>query len=563
MDAKAGTPIRPIYIVDYEGRQVLVGHEIPAVHLPGFHGTDVKFSRFRSDKPNYFTPNLQYGYVTKNPIVHEVELRFSHPLLSDVTTFVEPLRSHPEWVEQLKSQGIDGVVYAKASDFTHGPSGWGDDHPQYVSLDPANIKMLKTETFPADDKNAMTRFAAFLDSVADSDPVLIEAITEAHKTVFALPTEMSEGKSLVKKIRDLGFEAFITGGAVRDIAMGKDSADVDLSTSMPMHMIKKEFPGTYAIGGGEANGTLIVPWNDFEFEVTQFRSEDDELSDGRRPDSVDFGVDASKDSARRDFSINAMRMDHEGKITDEHGGMGDIDSRKIRAVGDPAKRFMGDNLRILRGLRFAAKLGFDIDDKTAEAIEQYGQLLANISPERITSEIVKAAETADAFSRFITLVDKFDLTEIVFGCPVGTVDRQDLVARCDGATFEGLLAAALLTVDDPIAAVKSLRLENSKKNSSLVLKTILAIKELSAGNPDLVRMLEITSLGTIGDILMIMGILGQDRQKSVLEALLGVNGRELSKKANQVAFDSGAQKQEFGKLTRRLLGEYLQAELGE
>lgn len=197
----------------------------------------------------------------------------------------------------------------------------------------------------------------------------------------------------VQKIMELiegsGFNAYVAGGAVRDIALGKEPHDYDVATSaLPGETIEIfKNAGIEYFDTGAKHGTVTAVTSGGNVEVTTFR-EDGEYSDLRRPDEVVFKTTIEEDVRRRDFTINAMYMDHDGRICDPTGGLEDCGKHLIRAVGDPDKRFSEDALRILRGIRFVSRLGFDIEPDTLRAMEERADELKNISGERIAVELL-------------------------------------------------------------------------------------------------------------------------------------------------------------------------------
>lgn len=195
-------------------------------------------------------------------------------------------------------------------------------------------------------------------------------------------------QTILKKLHKNGFEAFVVGGAVRDIIMGKVPSDFDIATSALPSDLVGVFKEEKVIETGLKHGTLTVILDGESFEITSFRS-DGEYKDLRRPERVSFGVSLKEDLSRRDFTINAMAMNENGDIIDPFSGKKDIENKIIRAVGDPDKRFSEDALRILRAVRFSATLGFSVEEKTAAAIVRSKDLLKNISKERKTEEFIK------------------------------------------------------------------------------------------------------------------------------------------------------------------------------
>jgi len=194
----------------------------------------------------------------------------------------------------------------------------------------------------------------------------------------------SAGQKVLKQLNDAGYEAYFVGGVVRDTLLGRNVYDVDITTSATPDEVMNLFDKVFATG--VQHGTVTVVMDFQNIEVTTFRL-DGEYLNNRYPKDVIFSQSLTEDLARRDFTINAMARGLDGTIIDPFNGQDDLEARIIRAVGDPKKRFEEDALRILRGMRFVAKLGFDIEENTLEAMKGCCHLLANLSLERIRKEI--------------------------------------------------------------------------------------------------------------------------------------------------------------------------------
>ncbi len=187
-------------------------------------------------------------------------------------------------------------------------------------------------------------------------------------------------------LRSAGYAAHPVGGCVRDRLMGREPGDWDVTTQAKPEQVLSLF--SHTIPTGIKHGTVTVIIDNVSIEVTTFRRESG-YGDSRHPDSVSFDTDLMGDLARRDFTINAMAFDKNGKVIDPYGGQEDIKNRLIRAVGDPQKRFSEDALRILRGVRFAAQLGFEPESGTAAAMKENAALVDKVAPERIKTEMEK------------------------------------------------------------------------------------------------------------------------------------------------------------------------------
>ncbi len=191
-------------------------------------------------------------------------------------------------------------------------------------------------------------------------------------------------RALLERLEAAGYEAWCVGGAVRDALLGLEPGDWDVATSAPPEAVLDLF-APEALPTGLKHGTVTVGGGR-GVEVTTFRR-DGEYLDNRHPDHVEFTSSLAEDLSRRDFTVNAIAVDRRGELADPFGGQEDLGRRVLRAVGCPEKRFEEDALRILRGLRFAARLGFAIEPGTDEAIRRCAPLLKNIAPERIQAEL--------------------------------------------------------------------------------------------------------------------------------------------------------------------------------
>ena len=191
---------------------------------------------------------------------------------------------------------------------------------------------------------------------------------------------------IVQTLRDRGHEAYFVGGCVRDMVLGIEPADYDIATSARPEEITQFFPRTEGVGA--QFGVMLVIHRGHPFEVATFRS-DEAYIDGRRPSGVVF-TDARTDVLRRDFTINGLLYDPiERRIIDYVSGQEDIQNKLVRAIGDPKARFEEDKLRILRAIRFGARLGYAIEPGTWEAVRAMAGTIHQVSVERIRDEIVR------------------------------------------------------------------------------------------------------------------------------------------------------------------------------
>lgn len=192
--------------------------------------------------------------------------------------------------------------------------------------------------------------------------------------------------TIITTLQNAGFEAYAVGGCVRDSMLGRKPEDWDITTSAMPEETKALFSKTFDTG--IEHGTVTVLLDREGFEVTTYRI-DGEYEDCRHPKEVTFTRSLKEDLLRRDFTINAMAYNEREGLVDIFGGLKDLKEKKIRCVGDAMARFSEDALRILRGVRFAAQLGFSIDEETKAGLRKLSPSLKNISAERVQTELVK------------------------------------------------------------------------------------------------------------------------------------------------------------------------------
>lgn len=197
---------------------------------------------------------------------------------------------------------------------------------------------------------------------------------------------LKDVEKIIEHLNSAGYEAYVVGGCVRDSIMEKTPHDWDICTSATPEVVKSLF--SHTTDYGMKHGTITVFADKEGYEITTFRAETD-YSDHRHPDTVEFVADLKSDLSRRDFTINALAYNNESQLIDMFNGLDDIRNQMIRCVGNADERFKEDALRILRALRFAATLGFDIEDKTSEAIHYNVHLLKYIAEERKRDELMK------------------------------------------------------------------------------------------------------------------------------------------------------------------------------
>jgi poly(A) polymerase len=216
---------------------------------------------------------------------------------------------------------------------------------------------------------------------------------------------------IVKNLRTAGHQAYLVGGCVRDLLLGIDPKDYDVATGARPDEVLRLYPE--AIQVGAHFGVVLIREGNVSVEVATFRS-DHEYLDGRRPAEVRFETDPRQDVIRRDFTINALLMDPEtGEILDFVDGRRDLETGVVRAIGDPEIRFREDHLRMLRAVRFAARLGFAIEGNTIAAIRKLHGFIRTVSAERIRDELIRILTEGGARRGFELLDESGLLVEIL------------------------------------------------------------------------------------------------------------------------------------------------------
>ena len=194
-------------------------------------------------------------------------------------------------------------------------------------------------------------------------------------------------KRILNTLHQAGYEAFCVGGCVRDLLLGRDPQDWDVTTSALPEAVQELF-APHSVPTGIRHGTITVLTDGGGVEVTTYRRDGD-YHDCRHPDQVTFTASLTEDLARRDFTVNAMALDDRGEVVDPFGGREDLQCELLRCVGDPDRRLTEDALRILRCLRFSATLSFGVDTATEEALRRHKDLLGRIAMERVREELTK------------------------------------------------------------------------------------------------------------------------------------------------------------------------------
>ncbi len=225
--------------------------------------------------------------------------------------------------------------------------------------------------------------------------------------------------SIVRELRQHGFQAYFAGGCVRDTVLGLEPADYDVTTDATPKDVMRIFPRTYAVGAQfgvvlvplpeEVRYETLPPEHPHAVEVATFRSDGD-YSDGRHPDQVQYSKSPQEDVQRRDFTINGLLMDplDGDRVLDFVGGREDLAERVIRAIGEPELRFREDKLRMLRAVRFAARFGYIIEPRTFAAIQDLAPQISQVSRERVRDELTKMLTEGHARAAF-ELLDRTGL----------------------------------------------------------------------------------------------------------------------------------------------------------
>lgn len=292
-----------------------------------------------------------------------------------------------------------------------------------------------------------------------------------------LPESAAEAVRIIRQLNEAGFTAYLAGGCVRDALLGKEPKDFDIATNASPEAVREVFGKSRTLAFGASFGVIgVLPSRrsransqKHATEVATFRS-DGEYTDGRRPDTVDFG-DARHDAMRRDFTINGLFYDPlADQVIDYVGGQADLADGLLRTIGNPEDRFGEDRLRMLRAIRFSASLGFRIDPATEVAIGQHAKAIVIVSEERVGSEIRRLLVAPKAIHGLRSLV-RTHLAASVFP-ELLTIDFESLekrVALARDDDFRYRLAAILSLVDSPQKSLKALarswRLANEEVRS--------------------------------------------------------------------------------------------------
>lgn len=285
---------------------------------------------------------------------------------------------------------------------------------------------------------------------------------------------------VLSKLKENGYQAYVVGGAVRDFLMGKTPHDYDLTSDALPSQISDVFKDFYQEHSGEKHGTIRVIIDHKPIEITTFRC-DEGYTDYRRPDNVEFVKDVYIDSKRRDFSINAFYYS-EGHIYDFHEGLEDLNNKVIKTIGNPSARFHEDALRILRAIRFSAKLGYEIESKTKTALLDCKEELNLIAKERILIELKEISSTSNFFRN---IKEYFPIFKLIIPCLDKIGNSIDDIYNFDTESYGDYIASlsALFSLREINNDFMPWRLFIKMDNESInAIKTLIKLKDINFNN---------------------------------------------------------------------------------
>lgn len=366
---------------------------------------------------------------------------------------------------------------------------------------------------------------------------------------------------LLERMEQEGYEAYLVGGCVRDEQRGEEPHDFDIATNATPRQTMALFPDFPIIETGLQHGTVAVIIEHEPIEITTYRIETT-YSDHRHPDGVKFASSLQEDLSRRDFTINAMAMDKKGRLVDPFGGSEDLKAGLIRCVGEARQRLSEDALRILRALRFAARFGFSMEEKTKAALFDCAPLLKKIAAERILAElkgILVAPHAGEILAEYEPVLKEI-LPWLKSDCKVLRKLPPKESLRFAGWLWPmGREAGALL---------KSLKASNALKNEAMLL---IEGQQISRPSRPMVRRL-LARLGPAlyEDHLLLQEALGRCSQedgawcraaaRTLIEegACLSLKGLAIGGKELMELGFSGAK---IGKMQKRLFEEVMEEKL--
>lgn len=305
-----------------------------------------------------------------------------------------------------------------------------------------------------------------------------------------------------------GYEAYFVGGCVRDYLLGEDFSDIDITTNALPEEVKKVF--RKSIDTGIQHGTVTILFNGDSYEVTTFRTEED-YTNHRSPEKVEFVSNLREDLDRRDFTINAMALDYNGKLFDYHDGDKDLSSKIIRTVNNPNERFYEDALRMLRAFRFSSKLGFEIEANTLNAIKKNAELIRFVSIERIVNEFRKLLAGKGNLRSLELLIDSKLNSYIPFFEEVNEV--QDL------SSYSFCQSLYILSIINDISFEKLKLLKLSNKEIKSVKQFNLINQEFKNNTPIELILYKYNR----EDVKFLCEYFAYDKETNIDECILAIN----------------------------------------
>lgn len=328
---------------------------------------------------------------------------------------------------------------------------------------------------------------------------------------------------IIDRMNNSGYSAHVVGGSVRDSLIGRELGDFDITTSALPEQTKAVFEGLRIVDTGIKHGTVTLVLGGAPYEITTYRVDGD-YKDNRHPECVTFTASLEEDLARRDFTVNAMAYDPTRGLVDPFGGQDDAKKKVIRAVGDPYRRFDEDALRILRALRFASVLGFEIDATTSEAARELSSHLSSISKERIYTEFKKLIMGKSAIK---VLTDYADIIAVALdGFRIGSLPDNERFARADYLTRLAAIFNMNATDPESCADVVLTALKTDKFTRTHTISVLKAYKDVS--------------FGTVKEALLLLAEYGKEAVEGALA--LGVLEGRFSEKEREnltLAIDGG------------------------
>jgi tRNA nucleotidyltransferase (CCA-adding enzyme) len=306
-------------------------------------------------------------------------------------------------------------------------------------------------------------------------------------------------KEVCRRLKESGHVTLLAGGCVRDFLMNRDPNDFDIATSATPDQVEALYPNAVMVG--KAFGVSILPFNGFQIEVATFR-EDLEYKDGRRPEGVRFSS-PEEDSKRRDFTVNALFYDIDNdKVVDYVGGEADIKKKIIRTVGDPQERFTEDKLRLLRAVRFAAQLEFEIAPETLSAVTRLAPEVHSVSRERVRDEVVKLlrAKERDVGLRLMLATGLFqelfpNLAPVVLRTEAQWLKRFSFDSHRDRTVSLALFFSPAFTIEANEKDFRERHLKDLRLDNKQIEAIVFAIKNSKYFlNPETIRLGELILL---------------------------------------------------------------------